>query len=80
MPIAPSAEEAAISGPLLWGALTDAAHRGAAPHEGAGLVLLHAAGHSVPAVAKETGTALARAYRLRDRGHAHLREELDVAS
>jgi hypothetical protein len=79
-PFAPSAEDAAISGPLLWSALTDAAHRGAVPQEAARLVWLHATGHSVPAVAKETGTALASAYRLRDRGYAHLRDELAVAS
>ena len=79
-PVAPSAEDAAITGPLLWSALTDAARGGAVPREAARLVWLHAVGHSVPAVAKETGTGLARAYRLRDRGYAHLRDELDVAS
>jgi len=79
-PVGPSAEDAAIAGPLLWSALTDAAHGGALPREAARLVWLHAAGHSVPSVAKETGTGVARAYRLRDRGYAHLRVELDVAS
>ena len=78
-PVAPSAEDAAITGPLLWSALTDAARGGTVPKEAARLVWLHAAGHSVPSVAKETGTGLARAYRLRDRGYAHLRDELDVA-
>ncbi len=78
--VAPSAEDAAIAGPLLWSALIDAAHAGTVPREAARLVWLHAAGHSVPSVAKETGTGLARAYRLRDRGHTHLRRELDVAS
>jgi hypothetical protein len=79
-PVAPSAEDAAISGPLLWTALTDVAHRGAVSREAARLVWLHATGHSVPAAAKGTGTAVARAYRLRDRGYAHLRDELAVAS
>jgi hypothetical protein len=43
---APSAEEAALAGPVMWGALADATRRGVlAP---ARVVLLHAARHSMP--------------------------------
>jgi|SRR5215207_8610625 len=46
---APSAEDAALAGPLVWSALSDATRRGALFSVSARVVLLHAAGHSLPA-------------------------------
>jgi DNA-directed RNA polymerase specialized sigma24 family protein len=68
---APSAEDAAFAGPLVWSALSD---------ESARVVVLHAAGHSLPELARRTGTSRATVYRLRDRGHAQLRDGLAIAS
>ena len=45
---APSAEDAAFGGPLVWGALCDATRRGALSSASARVVLLHAVGHSLP--------------------------------
>jgi DNA-directed RNA polymerase specialized sigma24 family protein len=78
--LAPSAEDAAFAGPLVWGALADATRRGAVSTASARVVLLHAAGHSVPELARRAGTSPASVYRLRDRGHAELRDGLAVAS
>jgi DNA-directed RNA polymerase specialized sigma24 family protein len=77
---APSAEDAAFAGPLVWSALSDATRRGALSGESARVVVLHAAGHSLPELARRTGTSRATVYRLRDRGHAQLREGLAIAS
>jgi DNA-directed RNA polymerase specialized sigma24 family protein len=77
---APSAEDAAFAGPLVWSALADAARRGALSSESARVVVLHAAGHSLPELARRTGTSRATVYRLRDRGHAQLRDGLAIAS
>jgi hypothetical protein len=77
---APSAEDDAFAGPLLWGALADATRRGDMSPDAARVVLLHAAGHSMPDVARRAGTSPAKVYRLRDRGHAELRGDLAVAS
>jgi DNA-directed RNA polymerase specialized sigma24 family protein len=77
---APSAEDAAFAGPLMWGALADATRRGALSSASARVVLLHAAGHSMPEVARRAGTSPASVYRLRDRGHAQLRDDLAIAS
>jgi DNA-directed RNA polymerase specialized sigma24 family protein len=77
---APSAEDAAFAGPLVWSALADAARRGALSGESARVVVLHAAGHSLPELARRTGTSRATVYRLRDRGHAQLRDGLAIAS
>jgi DNA-directed RNA polymerase specialized sigma24 family protein len=77
---APSAEDEALAGPLVWSALADATHRGALSNETARVVVLHAAGHSLPELARRTGTSRATVYRLRDRGHAQLRDGLAVAS
>jgi DNA-directed RNA polymerase specialized sigma24 family protein len=75
-----SAEDAAFAGPLVWGAVADAARRGALSSASARVVLLHAAGHSFPELARRAGTSRASVYRLRDRGHAQLRDELAIAS
>jgi DNA-directed RNA polymerase specialized sigma24 family protein len=77
---APSAEDAALAGPLVWSALSDATRRGDLSSESARVVLLHAAGHSLPELARRTGTSRASIYRLRDRGHAQLRDGLAIAS
>jgi DNA-directed RNA polymerase specialized sigma24 family protein len=77
---APSAEDAAFAGPLVWSALSDATRRGDLSSESARVVLLHAAGHSLPELARRTGTSRASIYRLRDRGHAQLRDGLAIAS
>lgn len=77
---APSAEDAAFAGPLVWGAVADAARRGALSSASARVVLLHAAGHSLPELARRAGTSRASVYRLRDRGHAQLRNDLAIAS
>jgi hypothetical protein len=77
---APSAEDDALAGPLVWGVLADATRRGDVSRDAARVVLLHAAGHSMPDVARRAGTSPARVYRLRDRGHAELRDDLAVAS
>lgn len=77
---APSAEDAAFAGPLVWSALSDATRRGALSSESARVVLLHATGHSLPELARRTGTSRATVYRLRDRGHAQLRDGLAIAS
>jgi DNA-directed RNA polymerase specialized sigma24 family protein len=77
---APSAEDAALGGPLVWSALADATRRGALSAASARVVLLHAAGHSVPELARRAGTSRASVYRLRDRGHAQLRDDLAIAS
>jgi DNA-binding CsgD family transcriptional regulator len=44
------------------------------------VVLLYAAGHSLPELARRAGTSRASVYRLRDRGHAQLRDDLAIAS
>jgi hypothetical protein len=49
---APSAEYAAFAGPLVWSALSDATRRGALSSASARVVLLHAAGHSLPGLAR----------------------------
>ncbi|HEX6236615.1 MAG TPA: hypothetical protein VFZ68_05450 [Acidimicrobiales bacterium] len=77
---APSAEDAAFAGPLMWAALADATRRGALCSGSARVVLLHAAGHSMPEVARRAGTSPASVYRQRDRGHAQLRNDLAIAS
>lgn len=77
---APSAEDEALAGPLVWSALADATRRGALSNETARVVVLHAAGHSLPELARRTGTSRATVYRLRDRGHAELRDGLAIAS
>jgi DNA-directed RNA polymerase specialized sigma24 family protein len=77
---APSAEDAAFAGPLVWDAVADATRRGALSRASARVVLLHAAGHSVPELARRAGTSRASVYRLRDRGHAQLRDDLAIAS
>jgi DNA-directed RNA polymerase specialized sigma24 family protein len=77
---APSAEDAAFAGPLLWSALSDATRRGELSAASARVVLLHATGHSLPQLARHTGSSRAGVYRLRDRAHAQLRDVLDVAS
>jgi hypothetical protein len=77
---APSAEDAAFAGPLLWSALSDATRRRALSSASARIVLLHAAGHSLPELARRAGTLRASVYRLRDRGHAQLRDGLAIAS
>jgi DNA-directed RNA polymerase specialized sigma24 family protein len=77
---APSAEDAAFTGPLVWDAVADATRRGALSAASARVVLLHAAGHSVPELARRAGTSRASVYRLRDRGHARLRDDLAIAS
>jgi DNA-directed RNA polymerase specialized sigma24 family protein len=77
---APSAEDAALAGALVWSALSDATRRGAVSSASARVVLLHAAGHSLPELARRTGTSRASVYRLRNRGHAQLRDGLAIAS
>jgi hypothetical protein len=77
---APSAEDAALAGPLVWSALSDATRRGAVSAESARVVLLHATGHSLPQYALGIGSSRAGVYRLRDRAHAQLRDVLDIAS
>ena len=77
---APSAEDAAFAGPLVWSALSDATRRGALSSASARVVLLHAAGHSLPELARRAGTSRASVYRLRDRGHTQLRDGLAIAS
>lgn len=77
---APSAEDAAFAGPLVWSALSDATRRGELSAASAQVVLLHATGHSLPQLARRTGSSRAGVYRLRDRAHAQLRDVLDIAS
>jgi hypothetical protein len=77
---APSAEDAAFAGPLVWAAVADATRRGALSAASARVVVLHAAGHSLPEFARRAGTSRASVYRLRDRGHARLRDNLAIAS
>jgi hypothetical protein len=77
---APSAEDAAFAGPLVWSALVDATRRGALSSASARVVLLHATGHSLPELARRASTSRATVYRLRDRGHAQLRDGLAIAS
>ena len=77
---APSAEEAAFAGPLVWAAVADASRRGSLSAASARVVLLHAAGHSMPELARRAGTSRASVYRLRDRGHAQVRDGLAIAS
>jgi DNA-directed RNA polymerase specialized sigma24 family protein len=77
---APSAEDAAFAGPLVWAAVADATRRGFLSAASARIVLLHAAGHSMPELARRAGTSRASVYRLRDRGHARLRDDLAIAS
>jgi DNA-directed RNA polymerase specialized sigma24 family protein len=76
---APSAEDAAFAGPLVWAAVADATRRGSLSAASARVVLLHAAGHSMPELARRAGTSRARVYRQRDRGHAQLRGDLAIA-
>jgi DNA-directed RNA polymerase specialized sigma24 family protein len=77
---APSAEDEAFAGPLVWRALADATRQGGLSSESARVVVLHAAGHSLPELARRTGASRATVYRLRDRGHAQLRDGLAIAS
>jgi hypothetical protein len=77
---APSAEDAAFAGPLVWSALSDATRRGELSAASARVLLLHATGHSLPQLARRTGSSRAGVYRLRDRAHAQLRDVLDIAS
>lgn len=77
---APSAEDAAIAGPLVWHAVSDAVRRGAVDRTHARIVLLDATGHSLLDHARRTGTARATIYRHRDRGHADLRDHLADAA
>jgi hypothetical protein len=77
---APSAEDAAFAGPLVWDAVADATRRGALSEASARVVLLHAAGHSMPELARRSGASRASVYRLRDRGHTRLRDDLAIAS
>lgn len=77
---APSAEDAAFAGPLVWSALSDATRRGAVSVSSARVVLLHATGHSLPQLARRTGSSRAGLYRLRDHAHAQLRDALAIAS
>jgi hypothetical protein len=77
---APSAEDEACAGPLVWAAVADATRRGCLSAASARVVLLHAAGHSLPELARRAGTSRASVYRLRDRGHARLRDDLAIAS
>jgi DNA-directed RNA polymerase specialized sigma24 family protein len=77
---APSSEDVAFAGPLVWSALSDATRRGALSSASARVVLLHAAGHSLPDLARRAGTSRASVYRLRDRAHAQLRDGLAIAS
>jgi DNA-directed RNA polymerase specialized sigma24 family protein len=77
---APSAEDAALAGPLVWSALSDATRRGALSSTSARVVLLHATGHSLPELARRTGALRATLYRLRDRPRAQLRGNLAIAS
>jgi DNA-directed RNA polymerase specialized sigma24 family protein len=76
----PSAEDAAFAGPLVWDAVADATRRGVLSAAAARVVLLHAAGHSLPELARRAGASRASVYRLRDRGHARLRDDLAIAS
>jgi hypothetical protein len=48
----PSAEDAAFAGPLVWDAVADATRRGVLSAASARVVLLHAAGHSLPELAR----------------------------
>ena len=77
---APSAEDAALAGPLMWSALADATRSGALSNDSARVVLLHAAGHSIPELARRARASTSSVYRLRDRGHAQLRDHLAIAS
>jgi hypothetical protein len=56
---APSAEDAALGGPLVWSALADATRRGALSSASARVVLLHTAWHSVPELARRAGASRA---------------------
>ncbi|MGH9290232.1 MAG: hypothetical protein ACRD0V_18385 [Acidimicrobiales bacterium] len=76
----PTAEQTAFTGPLLWGALVDAVRRGVLPELVSRVVWLHAAGHPIPTLARASGVSVAQAYRLRDLGHAHLRDQFAEAS
>jgi DNA-directed RNA polymerase specialized sigma24 family protein len=78
--LAPFAEDAAFAGPLVWGAVADAARRGSLSAASARVVLLRATGHSMPDVARRAGTSRASVYRRRDRGHATLRDDRALAS
>jgi hypothetical protein len=61
-------------------AVADATRGGSLSAVSARVVLLHAAGHSVPELARRAGTSRASVYRLCDCGHARLRDDLDIAS
>jgi hypothetical protein len=76
----PTAEHTAFTGPLLWSALVDGVRRGVLPELAARVVWLHAAGHAIPGLAQDTGISVPQAYRLRDRGYAHLRDQFAEAS
>jgi hypothetical protein len=69
----------AFAGPLLWAALVDGVRRGVLPELAARVVWLHAAGHAIPALARDAGISVPQAYRLRDRGDTHLRDQLAEA-
>jgi hypothetical protein len=74
------AKQTAFAGPLLWDALVDAVRRGVLPELVARVVWLHAAGHPIPTLARDSGVSVAQAYRLRDLGDAHLRDQFAEAS
>ena len=76
---APTAENAAFAGPLVWTALVEGVRRGVLPELAARVVWLHAAGHAIPALARDAGVSVPQAYRLRDHGYAHLRDQLAEA-
>jgi hypothetical protein len=76
---APNTENMAFAGPLLWAALVDGVRRGVLPELAARVVWLHAAGHAIPALARDAGISVPQAYRLRDRGDTHLRDQLAEA-
>lgn len=77
---APSAEDAPLAGPLMWSARADATHSGALSNDSARVVLLHAAGHSIPELARRARASTSSVHRLRDRGHAQLRDHFAIAS
>ena len=59
---------------------TFAHHRLDVSNDSARVVLLHAAGHSKPELARRARASTSSVYRLRDRGHAQLRDHLAIAS
>jgi hypothetical protein len=76
---APSAEEAALSGPVIKANLADAVHQGDVSDEAAQIVWLRAEGHSLTAAAKAVGVSISQAHRLHTRALAVLRRDLAEA-